>query len=102
MGHRGKNCNVCRMDNATLREYRVRQGEIGEDDFAPEFRHKKKAKRKPRKRGCPGNDGNEHVYDWQPYEFPHDMNMYRDYDIYISKCIGCGRRDNRPWKRIPK
>lgn len=77
-----------------------RQGGVGTEDFEDEFRHVKSAKTKARpKKGCPGNDYNEHVYVWvaETRDAPwlsEDLffEFYGFHKYEYKVCAGCDKR----------
>lgn len=79
------------------------QGGVDVDDFEEEyaFNHKRISKKKTRpKKGCPGNDYNEHVYVWVPdtEDTPWRSDDKLFFDFYGFQkyereiCAGCDKR----------
>lgn len=78
------------------------QGAVGIEDFDDTIKHVKKAapKKPVKKKGCPGNDFNAHVYVWakEARDAPWlgEDTFFKFYGFYKYEykiCAGCGRRD---------
>lgn len=77
-------------------------GGVDPDDFSDAMvRHKKRANRGSRTKGCPANDGSAHVYVWvptwtqyydnKPYFKDSWANRYYK-QSEVAVCAGCGKR----------
>ena len=77
------------------------QGGVGLDDFEETIKHVKKAvpKKPVKKKGCPGNDFNAHVYVWVPETevtpWTQDDLFFEFYGFHkyeYKVCAGCLKR----------
>lgn len=76
---------------AELAEYKDAYRGAVEDAFWDEQElvdHQPASKKKRKRKGCPGNDGREHVYVWIPYDTWWNTNVA--YEIKV--CCGCEKR----------
>lgn len=75
---------------------------LWDEDELIDYRPGSKKKRKPRKRGCPGNNYKGHVYVWQTKKISYrrwwdnKMASY-EYEQYI--CCGCEQVKKMRWPR---
>lgn len=112
-----KACTYWKKEWAKVQD--VRDGAIEPDDFEKEVNYQKRLKKKNKRTrsypGCPGNDGNAHVYIWTTEtETP---SFFEDYYGFPRRqrrvCAGCGKYSSsklsdeymaakiRRWNKLP-
>lgn len=100
-------CKACKLDPKEVQRRYQRQGAVEVDDFEDEVPHRssKKKKPKPRRKGCPENNGKGHVYIWEEvvetYQAWWGSVKPREYRYKQKICCGCLHVNNRvyPWSR---
>lgn len=90
--------NVPKWDSERYSEYKDARRGAMEDAFWPEdepveFKPKRQKKKRKRSKGCPENNGKNHVYIWVKHENTWRSwwdNKVRTFVHWRKTCCGCG------------